>query len=109
MGIDRSTWLISGIVFAAIGFTGSMVLFTTVGENASWESDIAFGLLVVGFVGLILGVLAIMGWGLFGHVRVTAGSVGTGENHGGGESGEGRASSGGGRGKRTADEGHDPT
>ena len=92
VGIDRSTWLIGGIVLAAVGFTGSMVLFTTVSDNAPWESDITLGLLVLGFVGVILGVLAIMGWGPFGHVRVnTAGSVGTGEGRSGRERGEGRA------------------
>ena len=51
MGFDRSTWLISGIAVAAIGFTGAMVLYTTVSHNSSWEWDISLALLVLGFAG----------------------------------------------------------
>jgi hypothetical protein len=73
--IDRATWLICGIVLAGIGFVGSMTLFTTVSDNSSLESDISLGLLGLAFAGVVLGVLAIMGWGPFGHDRVnTAGS-----------------------------------
>jgi hypothetical protein len=88
-----------------------MVLFTTLSDNAPWESDITVGLLVLGFVGVILGVLAIVGWGPFGYVRVnTAGSVG-GEGRSGRERGEGRAydAGGSGSGESIADERHDPT
>jgi hypothetical protein len=86
-GIDRSIWLISGIVLAGIGFTGSMVLFTTVTQKSSWELDIAFGLMFLGFAGLVLGVLAIFGWGPFGYVRLNPeGNAGQGE--------EGRADDG---------------
>jgi hypothetical protein len=106
MGIDRSIWLISGIVLAGIGFTGSMVLFTTVSQNASWESDFAFGLMVLGFVGVVLGVLAILGWGPFGYVRVNpAGNAGPGEGPVGDQSGNGRVFSDGGSGVSREDEG----
>jgi hypothetical protein len=70
-GLDRSTWLISGIAFAAIGFTGAMVLYTTVCHNSSWEWDISLALLVLGFAGVALGVVVLIGWGPFGSVRVS--------------------------------------
>jgi hypothetical protein len=55
MGIDRSTWLIGGLVCAAIGFSASMVLYTTVSQNSAWEWDISIGLLILGFAGVALG------------------------------------------------------
>jgi hypothetical protein len=74
MGLDRSTWLISGIAFAAIGFTGAMVLYATVSHNSPWEWDISLALLVLGFAGVALGVVVAMGWGPFAQVGVnTAG------------------------------------
>jgi hypothetical protein len=64
-----------------------MVLFTTVTQKSSWELDIAFGLMFLGFAGLVLGVLAIFGWGPFGYVRLNPeGNAGQGE--------EGRADDG---------------
>jgi hypothetical protein len=47
IGFNRSTWLIGGIAFAAIWFTGAMVLYTTVSHDSLWEWDISLGLLVL--------------------------------------------------------------
>jgi hypothetical protein len=73
MGPERSTWLIGGIACAAIGFTGAMVLYATVSHNSSWEWDLSLALLALGFAGIALGVVAIMGLGPFGCVRVSTG------------------------------------
>ena len=110
MGFDRSTWLISGIAGAAIGFTGAMVLYTTVSHNSSWEWDISLALLVLGFAGVALGVVVTMGWGPFADVRVnTAGSAHKSESRSGGAYGKERAYCGGGGGESPAGEGQDPT
>jgi len=88
--IDRSIWLIGAIVVAAVGFTASMVLYATVSYNSAWEWDISIVLSILGFGGVALGVLVIMGWGQFGKVRVSsAGGVGKGESHLGRSSSEG--------------------
>jgi len=72
------------------------VLYTTVSHNSSWEWDISLALLVLGFAGVALGVVVIMGWGPFAYVRVdAAGSAGK------------RGSSG--SPENIAEEGHDPT
>jgi hypothetical protein len=70
MRLDRSTWLISGIACAAIGFGGAMVLYTTVSHNSSWEWDISLALLALGFAGLALGAVVVMGLGPFRSVRL---------------------------------------
>lgn len=90
MRIDRSIWLIGAIVVAAVGFAASMVLYATVSYNSAWEWDISIVLSILGFGGVALGVLVIMGWGKFGKVRVSsAGGVGNGESHLGRSSSEG--------------------
>jgi hypothetical protein len=106
VGIDRSIWLISGIVLAGIGFTGSMVLSTTVAQNASWELDFGFGLMILGFVGALVGVLAILGWGPFGYARVSpAANVGPVEGRTDNGRVEGRVLRDGGGGESLQDEG----
>jgi hypothetical protein len=71
-GLDRSAWLISGIASAVIGFSGAMVPYTTVSSNSSWEWDISLALLVLGYSGVALGTVVIMGWGPFASMGVNA-------------------------------------
>jgi hypothetical protein len=105
--LDRSIWLIGAIVVAAAGLTASMVLYATVSYNSAWEWDISIVLSILGFGGVALGVLVIMGWGRFGKVRVSnAGGVGKGESDLGRSSGEGTTRCG--DAERLAGEGRNP-